>query len=269
VAEATRNLACVGAEPLGLTDCLNFGSPERPEIMWQFAESIEGIAEACRALDTPVVSGNVSFYNQTNDVAILPTPTVAVVGQLRSLDDRVGAAFRRDGDAIVLLGETAEGCLGGSEYAFVRGWPVSGPAPRLDLGRERALQHVVREAARARLLASAHDCSEGGLAVCVAESCVLGEPRRGARIGMVGALPGHRLLFGEDASRAIVSVARANLPALEASARAAGVPFAVLGEVGGDRLVVQREGAVLVDVAVAHLAEAHESGLERALAHTS
>src|SRR5262245_3291884 len=143
VAEAARNLVCVGAEPLAVTDCLNFGNPERPDVLWQFAESIEGIAEACRALGTPVVSGNVSFYNETNGVAILPTPTIGMVGQLRDVEDRLGAAFRSVGDLVVLVGETPEGVLGGSEYAFVRGAPVSGPAPRLDLARECAVQGTI------------------------------------------------------------------------------------------------------------------------------
>jgi len=255
VAECARNLVCVGAEPIAVTDCLNFGSPERPEILWQFAEAVEGISEACRALETPVVSGNVSFYNETNGVAILPTPTIGMVGQLRRAADRVGAAFLRDGDVIALVGESTDGCLGGSEYAFVRGWPVSGPAPALDLDRERAVQRTVLDAAHEGILSSAHDCSEGGLAVCLAESCVAGQ--LGARVSIPGGLPEHRGLFGEDPSRIVVSLAAGNLSKLVEIARNAGAAVAEIGRIEGDRLVIDG-----VDVAVSDLSRVHASGFQ-------
>src|SRR5262249_26059235 len=158
-------------EPVGLTDCLNFGSPERPEIMWQFAEATRGLAAACRELEIPVVSGNVSFYNETDAQAVLPTPTVGVVGLVPDLTRTFGAAFQREGDKIGLLGIT-QGSLGGSEYLKVLHGVTAGMPPRLDAVRELAVQRLVRQLVRAGLLSSAHDCGDGGLLVALAESCI-------------------------------------------------------------------------------------------------
>ena len=164
VAEAARNVACAGARPLGATNCLNFGNPERPGIMWQFAKAVEGIGAACRALDVPITGGNVSLYNETDGKAIYPTPIIGVVGLLEHADRVVSRRFQESGDAIVLLGE-GRGELGGSEYLKVVHDLVRGVPPALDLDAERALQALLVTLADERLVRSAHDCSDGGLAV--------------------------------------------------------------------------------------------------------
>src|SRR6185503_1473820 len=170
VAEAARNVACAGARPLGATNCLNFGNPERPGIMWQFAKAVEGIGAACRALGVPITGGNVSLYNETDGTAIYPTPVIGVVGLLEHADRVVSRRFRESGDAIVLLGED-RGELGGSEYLKVVHNLVRGVPPALDLEAERALQALLVTLAGERLMRSAHDCSDGGLAAAVAECC--------------------------------------------------------------------------------------------------
>src|SRR5258707_12579606 len=170
VAEAARNVACAGARPLAATNCLNFGNPERPEIMWQFAQAVEGIGAACRALDVPITGGNVSLYNETDGRSIYPTPIIGVVGLLEHADRVVSRRFRAPGDAIVLLGAD-RGELGGSEYLKVVYDFVGGAPPSLDLDAERSLQALLVALADEGLVRSAHDCSDGGLAVTAAESC--------------------------------------------------------------------------------------------------
>jgi phosphoribosylformylglycinamidine synthase II len=239
VAEAARNLACVGARPLGLTDCLNFGNPERPDIMWQFALAIEGIADACNALKIPVVSGNVSFYNETNGLSIYPTPVIGMVGILEQAARAVTADFKAEGDVILLLGETEED-LGGTEYLRAVHHREQGVPPRLELEREGVVQEVTRQAIERGLLQSAHDCAEGGLAVTVAE-CALSPAR--APIGAAIVLDQQRLrrdsiLFGESQSRIVVSVKPENVDVFRRLAEEAHVPCSVLGTVGGDRLTV-------------------------------
>jgi phosphoribosylformylglycinamidine synthase len=257
VAECTRNVSCVGGEPLGLTDCLNFGNPERPEIMWQFAEATRGLADACRALDVPVVSGNVSLYNETDGKAIFPTPTVAVVGLLHDASKRCGMAFQREGDVVAVLG-TTKGELGGSEWLHAFFGKTAGKPPRLDEKAEVALQKTLRKLVREGLLRSAHDCSEGGLGVAIAECCVADAPI-GAQLELKGS--GHAFLFGEDASRAVISFAPGDEAKVEAACRAAGVPYARAGTVGGDALVLKG----MVDVKVETLSKAWRTGFARAL----
>jgi phosphoribosylformylglycinamidine synthase len=237
VAEAARNVACTGALPLGITDCLNFGNPQKPEVFFQFTEACRGISDACRAFETPVTGGNVSFYNESPSGAIDPTPTVGMVGLLERIEDRVGSHFRTPGDRIVILGNTI-GALGGSAYwADVRNF-VGGRPATVDLKAERALQRILIAAARGGLLSSAHDCSTGGLAVAVAEAAVGGpyaEAPLGASIDLGGYAPGvtdEGLLYGEDGARAVVSVSPAQLDALVALAREHGVPAWVAGQVG-------------------------------------
>jgi phosphoribosylformylglycinamidine synthase II len=258
VAECTRNVACGGGEPLGLTDCLNFGNPERPDIMWQFAEATRGLASACRELDVAVVSGNVSLYNETDGEAILPTPTVAVVGLLRDVTKTVGLAFRRAGDLVAVLGET-HGELGGSEWLLAFHDKIAGRPPRLDMAREKSLQGVVRGLVRSGALSSAHDTSEGGLAVALAECCIA---ERDAMLGAtvqlsVGTVAPHAYLFGEDASRVVLSFSPSFQEEVARACQAEGVPFAVLGVVGGDRLTVPG----LLDVSVTELSRAWRSGI--------
>ena len=252
VAEAARNVACSGARPLAATNCLNFGNPERPAIMWQFAKAVEGIGEACRALDVPITGGNVSLYNETDGKAIYPTPTIGVVGLLEHADRVVGRRFQESGDAIVLLGE-GRGELGGSEYLKVVHDLVRGVPPALDLGAERALQALLVTLAGARLVRSAHDCSDGGRAVTVAECCfetngigaelsIEGAPvSRDARTNAAAAL------FGESASRVIVSVVPEHVTTVLQRAAAARVPARVIGQTGGNRLRIAVAGEIVID----------------------
>jgi len=239
VAEAARNVACAGARPLAITNCLNFGSPERPEIMWQFAEAVRGMGDACRALHTPVTGGNVSFYNETLGQAIFPTPIVGMVGLLEEIGHATTQWFKRDGDVVVLLGETREE-LGGTEYLKVVHNREEGRPPRLDLARERVVQQACLAAIRAGIVSSSHDCSDGGLAVALAECCVTApEHRRGATLEIPGEIRPDALLFGESASRIVLSVPPDQVERLRAFAREHGVPCAVLGAVGGDHLALR------------------------------
>ncbi|MGA9159640.1 MAG: phosphoribosylformylglycinamidine synthase subunit PurL [Actinomycetota bacterium] len=260
VAEAARNVACTGARPLAITNCMNFGNPERPEVMWQFAGSIRGMADACRALDTPVTGGNVSFYNGSGDSSIWPTPVIGMLGLLDDYRLAVGSAFAGGGAAVYLLGETlAE--LGGSEFAEVVLGTIAGRAPALDLERERKLQLLLREAAAtADLLASAHDCSDGGLAVALAESAIGGGT--GFAVGLPGDLPPHVALFSESASRVVVSVDPSRAVELEDLAGTLGVPLSRLGETGGPRIAVDG----VLDLALDEATAAYEEAIPKLLA---
>jgi phosphoribosylformylglycinamidine synthase subunit PurL len=249
VAEAARNIACVGARPLGITDCLNFGNPEKPEVYFQFREACRGIADACRAFDTPVTGGNVSFYNESPTGAIDPTPTIGMVGLLERVADRVPSHFATPGDEIFVLGLT-RGELGGSAYwAELRGFTGGRPA-RVDLDAERRLQRLLVEASGRRLLRSAHDCSEGGLLVTLAEAAIGGAyagDGLGASVDLTACgaeVPLDGLLFGEDGARAVVSAAPAEALRLVALAREHGVPIARVGRVGdaGGRLELRVAG---------------------------
>ncbi len=264
VAEAARNVVCAGGRPLAMTNCLNFGSPERPEVMWQLAETIDGIAAACRALDIPVTGGNVSLYNETLGRAILPTPVIGVVGLLDDAERRTTQWFKAPGDVVVLLGE-AVGRLGGSEYlCTVHGRLGGVPAP-LDLARERAVQGACLAATDAGCIRSAHDCAEGGLAVALAECCVTGPERLGASVVLPedGRVDEH--LFGEAPSRILVTAAPEDVERLTRIAREWTVPVQVLGHVGGDRLQVRLGAETRLSLSVEALADAFENGLARAL----
>jgi phosphoribosylformylglycinamidine synthase subunit PurL len=240
VAEAVRNVACTGARPLALTNCLNFGSPERPEIMWEFAEATRGLADAARALGTPVVSGNVSFYNETSGRAIHPTPTIAAVGVLDDWRRHATACFTRAGLAIVLLGENrAE--LGGSEWLALRRGLERGVPPEVDLEHERRLADLLVEAIAAGAIASAHDVSDGGLAVALAECCFTGPTRVGARVELADSLRPDALVFGESTGRVIATTADA--PRLLELAARHGIKACRVGTTGGDRLAIGPAGA--------------------------
>ena len=239
VAEAARNLACVGARPLGITDCLNFGSPENPEVMWQFAEVIRGMRDACMALKVPVVSGNVSFYNETDSKSIYPTPTVGMVGLLAKLKRVVTPWFKFPGNIVVLLGRTREE-LGGSEYLKLIHGLVKGTPPWIDLKLEEAVQNCCLEAIDRGILRSAHDISDGGLAVSLAECCIGGPDRPlGVRIETHEMIRGDALLFSESPSRIVVSLEEKNLARLQELAAELRVPMHVIGTVGGARFVIQ------------------------------
>ena len=268
VCEAARNVSCAGGRPLGVTDCMNFGSPERPEILWQFAEAIDGIAEACRALEVPVVGGNVSFYNETSGQAILPTPICGVVGVLEDAGRLATQWFKATGHRIALLGPDAVS-LGGSEYLWTLHGRVAGRLAPLDLEMERRVQSAVRAAVQAGLVTAAHDCSEGGLAVTLAESSVSGT-RTGAAVGCdVTVERGRRLdetLFGEGPSRVVVSVEAARQREFEALMAESAIPWRWIGTTGGERLTVRAAGRVVVDVAVDRIEHAWRSGFERHMA---
>ncbi|MET0224233.1 MAG: phosphoribosylformylglycinamidine synthase subunit PurL, partial [Terrimicrobium sp.] len=232
VAEAARNLACVGARPLGLTDCLNFGSPENPEVMWQFSRVIEGMRDACIALKIPVVSGNVSFYNETDGVPIYPTPTVGMVGVVGKIARVVTPWFKAAGDVVVLLGRTREE-LGGSEYLKIVHGLVKGTPPWIDLRLEQAVQSCCVAAIEKGILRSAHDISDGGIAIALAECCISGpEKPLGVRIEMREMIRGDALLFSESQSRIVVSVAEENLEQLREVAAGHHVPMQIIGAVG-------------------------------------
>ena len=257
VAEASRNVACAGATPIGATNCLNFGNPERPEIMWQLVQGIEGIGEACRALNVPITGGNVSLYNETNGEAIYPTPILGIVGVLDDASKVTARAFRAEGDDIVLLGE-GFGELGGSEYLKTLHGLVRGRPPEIDLDRERRLIDVLVRAVSAGTVQSAHDCSDGGVAVTLAEcafdtggiGCDVDIPGLSDGASFVTAVNDARVLFGESASRAIVSVRPADRGALLQLANSAGVPAKLIGRTGGSRLLVRVDGRTVIDVDV-------------------
>jgi phosphoribosylformylglycinamidine synthase len=256
VAEGARNVAVTGATPLAVTNCLNFGNPERPVVMWQFVESVRGLADACRVLGTPVTGGNVSFYNESGGSAIWPTPVVGMLGLLEDYRLRVPTGFPRSGLAVYVLGETY-GELGGGEFADAVLGVVAGRPPALDLEKERALHRFLIAAAGEDLLASGHDCSDGGLSIALAESAISGA--QGVAVTVPGDLPAHVALFSESASRAMVSVAPECEERLIALAAEHGVPLARLGETGGPRVVFDG----LFETTVDELREAYESAIPR------
>jgi len=251
VAESARNVACSGARPLAATDCLNFGNPENPEIMWQFARAVEGISEACRHLGTPIVSGNVSLYNETDGQAICPTPTIAMVGLVTDVRRTARSWFRDDGDLIVLLGHTLEE-IGGSEYLALIHGREEGAPPGLDMALEGAVQQATLAGIEAGLVRSAHDCSDGGLAVALAECCIggsdalgAGDRPRGAVVELKGGVREDALLFGESASRIILTLREKDLPAFEAAVKSLPgrkPPIRVIGRVGGTTLDIRSDG---------------------------
>ena len=263
IAEACRNVSCVGAEPIALTDCLNFGDPEKPEIYYQLEEAVKGMAEAAEALAAPIVSGNVSLYNETRGEAIYPTPIIGALGLLENVEQHATAGFKSIDDVVVLLGvgEIAAELttLAGSEYLeLVHGLVVGRPS--IDLELEAAVQRACRRAVREGLVSSAHDCSDGGLAVAIAESCIAGSV--GFEGGFEAPARWDAALFGEQQSRIVASLHPDNLDALEGLCRYEGVPWVRLGRVGGDRIVVPS----LIDVSLAEAADVWEGGIESTLA---
>ncbi len=256
LAESARNVACAGGLPIGATNCLNFGNPERPEIMWQFAEAVAGLGEACRALDIPITGGNVSLYNETDGRAVLPTPVIGVVGLIENASKVRGRVFPSAGLEIVLLGDN-RGEMGGSEWLATIHGLLRGVPPALDLAREGALIRLLVDLAERGLVRSAHDCAEGGFAVALAECC-FDSGGVGAAVDVPAAAgPGleafgvSATLFGESASRAIVSVEPARLAEFMAAASGAGVPAARIGRTGGTAIRIAVDGRVEIDCALA------------------
>ncbi|MEM6792830.1 MAG: phosphoribosylformylglycinamidine synthase subunit PurL [Acidobacteriota bacterium] len=258
VAEAVRNLACAGAEPVALTDCLNFGNPENPEVAWQFRECVHGMAEACRTLEVPVISGNVSLYNETEGVSIPPTPTVAMVGLIPELANAPVSHFTASGDRIVLMGEDA-GEFGGSAYLRLLYGVEQGRPPTIHLSAEERLAELLRFLIFEGAVHTAHDVSEGGLAVALAESCF--DRRLGIKIRVKTDVLG---LFSETQARAFVAVSAEKVDLVLKEADLAGVPAQDIGEVVGDRLRIEFEGGS-IDAAVEDLHESWSTALPRAL----
>jgi phosphoribosylformylglycinamidine synthase len=262
VAEACRNLAVTGAEPIGITDCLNFGSPERPEIMEQFSRAIDGMAAACKALSVPVVSGNVSLYNETDGRAILPTPTIGAVGLIEKGEHVVTAQFKRPDESIVLLGPVGDGLLGGSEYVALHTGKVTGPLPPIDLEMESKVQRLALELARAGAISSMHDVSDGGLANALVECCVAVD-RPDLMVGADVTLPAQpsdvvAALFSESPSRVVASIPAAKLADARQRASKLGVPFTELGKTATQDLVLRADVKEIVRANLSELRDARE-----------
>jgi phosphoribosylformylglycinamidine synthase len=276
VAEASRNVAITGARPLGVTNCLNYGDPTRPEAFWQLSEGVRGLGDACRALGLPVTGGNVSLYNESPEGAIAPTPEIGVVGLLDDIETLVGPAFQRADDVVLVVGEVVPG-LAGSAYAGLAGAATEDDLPALDLAREVGLQGFVRDAVARGLVASAQDVSGGGLAVALAECAMWGE--LGATVHVAVLHSPAVDLFGESPSRLVLSCRPRYAAALTLLARQHGLPVETVGSVGGDRLVIELTGAGAtgaaedrgsriadaVEVPLRDLRHAWDHGLGRAL----
>jgi len=253
VAEAARNIVATGARPLAVTDCLNFANPDRPEVYWELEEVVAGLAYACRALDVPVVSGNVSLYNDSNGTsAIYPTPVIGMVGVIDDYGKRLGAGLSAEGDFVLLIG-SSHNDLGGSEYLKVEHGHVAGRPPALDLTREKAVLRLILSAAQSGYLHSAHDCAEGGMLVALAEACLLGGI--GVRCPAIRPEPPLRLdaaFFGESPSRFIVSVPSRAMPEMQSLARRHNVELSLLGLAGGE--VIEFEGQLKLSLAELRMA---------------
>jgi phosphoribosylformylglycinamidine synthase len=271
VAEACRNVACAGATPIGATNCLNFGNPEKPHIMWQFSQAVDGITKACEELEVPVTGGNVSFYNETLGEGIYPTPVLGIVGILEDVHKTAKMEFGEAGRTIVLLRATepgditdAESEFGSSEYAKEILGAVWGYPPQLELEQEAALQRGLVQMIQAGLVESAHDCSAGGLAVALAE-CAF--PKGiGLRVDVASnGLPAEFALFGEDASRVVLACDPARLAGIQQVAGKHGLRVEVLGATIPGQVEIKLDGQVVIVASVAELSEAYESALEKAL----
>lgn len=262
VAEAARNLVCVGADPAAVTDCLNFGKPEKPDRFWQLKRGVEGIADACRAFRVPVVSGNVSLYNEGPEAAVYPTPTIGMIGVLDKVEQHCTLAFKSTGHKIALVGVTKPE-VGGSEYLAIEHGKEVGVPPTLDLDAEIAVQNFVLTAIQQGLLASAHDCAEGGLAVTIAESAIAG--KLGADIAVDLVERPDMTLFAESQSRIVVSFDIANESALSALAKEQGVPFKVIGTVGGDQISMKVDGDVIIDMPFTEVTTAYTTPIFAAM----
>jgi phosphoribosylformylglycinamidine synthase len=257
IAEACRNLVASGARPLALTNCLNFASPERPEVMWQFSEVVDGMAEACSAFGTPVTGGNVSFYNETDGTGIHPTPVIGMVGIIEESRHLTTQWFKGEGRIILLLGETADD-LGASCYSLSALGRLDGRVPSMDLALERRVQNVCLDAIREGLVDSAHDCSDGGLSIAIAESCFSSYRREavGCEVNLEGELSTAAMMFAETPSRMVLSAEPENLKAIRELAAANRVVCRVLGNTGGKRLVIRVNGEAIVDRPIAEVENA-------------
>jgi phosphoribosylformylglycinamidine synthase len=249
VAEACRNLACVGAKPLGVTNCLNFGNPEKPEIMWQFKEVVEGMGEACRFFGIPVTGGNVSFYNETMGSAVYPTPVLGIVGLIEDISKIMSPGFKEKGDYILLLGKNNEE-IGGTEYLKTIFSQERGIPPEINLEFEKQIQDFCFELIDKRLINSAHDGSEGGLAVCLAECCFMSEKKLGIEVSLEDDIRPVALLFGETQSRIIISASPSDIDKIEKLASKRGIPCQVIGRVREDKFIIKQKGEELINLSI-------------------
>ncbi len=272
VAEAARNVVCVGAQPIAITNCLNFASPERSEVMWAFSEVIDGIAEACKVFNTPVVSGNVSFYNETEGRGVLPTPVIGMLGLIEDVKRVLQTGFKNAGDFIALLGATHDDLSIGEYAAVIEGKSSTqilneGRVPVLNLEAELAVQRACLRAAEAGLLRSAHDCADGGLAIALAECCFSSLNREvfGADIDITGDYDLVTRLFSESPSRIIISFDESALGDIEEIVAAAGCPMTLMGNVGADRLRIESDGDEVIQLDVSEMEDAWRSSLKEKL----
>ncbi len=247
VAEACRNLSCVGAYPMGVTNCLNFGNPEKPEIMWQFKEVVEGISEACLAFDIPITGGNVSFYNETDGDSIQPTPVLGIVGIIPDIDKSIGPGFTDQGEIIVLLGENRDG-IGGTAYLKSQFQLEKGRPPQINLEEEKRVQELCLEAIGERLLSSAHDVSEGGIALCLIECAFLSAQKIGCSVRLSENIRADSLLFGETQSRILVTAPSQYLSRLLDLAKDKGVSAKKIGVTGGTNIKIDHQDNTLIDL---------------------
>jgi phosphoribosylformylglycinamidine synthase len=277
VVEAARNVACSGALPIAATNCLNFGNPEKPEVMWQFTEAIDGIAEACRALETPITGGNVSFYNETLGKPIYPTPILGVLGLMENADDALGSAFRKEGEAILLLdgrfgGEAADAAnvaveFASSEYAKTMQGVVAGTPPAVDLAAEKRLIDCLVKLASERVISSAHDVSDGGLAVTLAESCfdtdgLSADITISAR---AAAEPAESALFGERGARVVVTAVAASLARINQIAAQYKVSVQPIGTVVRSEFRIQYNGSPVIQGSVESFQQPWSDSLQKAI----
>ena len=260
VAEAARNVVCTGAKPLAITNCLNFGNPEDPEVFWTFKEAVAGIGEACKVLETPVTGGNVSFYNENPEGAVFPTPVIGMLGLIEDLAHVRQSGFVDEGDFIILLGNLG-GCVGGSEYLNLIHGRVEGDVPNIDLEYEKMVQDSVLEGIRQGVIKSAHDISDGGLAIAIAECCIAGGNNLGANIVISRKIRDDELLFGETQSAIIVTISESDLMRIEEVSGKFQIPCETIGKVSGNSLSINS----FFDIAVSKLRKIYESALPELL----
>jgi phosphoribosylformylglycinamidine synthase len=262
VAECARNIACTGGVPAGLTDCLNFGSPDKPDRYWQFKNAVSGIVDACKFFNIPVISGNVSFYNESPNGAIFPTPSIAMVGVIDDISKRMTSHFRDKQDVIILIGENRNE-LGGSEYLKRIHGLKTGDAPELDMRLEKSVQEVCVDLIKKGLVKSAHDCSEGGLAVSIAESCIKGN--MGANINISEDFRTDAVLFGESQSRIVVSCQKTKSKLIEKILKTKKLPYKVLGKTGGKNLDIKINEKKLISLSVEKISEIWNNSINQLL----
>ena len=257
VAEAARNIVCSGARPLAITNCLNFGNPYKPEMYWTFTEVIRGMSDACLAFETPVTGGNVSFYNENPKGAVYPTPAIGMIGLLEDYHKAIKSGFQNEGDLIILLGDNCSH-IGASEYLKVSHNIISGNPPAVDLDKEKLLHKTFMELVDRKIIRSAHDCSDGGLATAIAESCFTAAEFMGARIEMNFEFRPDAELFGEEHSRIVCSIATDDLPGLQEVCARNSFPFQVIGKTGGSELKIND----LIDIGIRELKKSWEEALQ-------